>query len=157
MVLLENGDLYGMGNVEYCGGNQNYPFPIQICLNNPIQSISCCMNSTLIRTINNEWYAFGSKVRGYQESYGKPIQETPERVDDLFPKDTQVEKIVSTFYSHFMLTTDKNLYTIGFASCNEFGLNVSTFPKWTLYQDKNFVISNVQSSLCNVFLYLYSE
>lgn len=99
VVLLKDGSLYAMGN-EYCCGQattMNHFFaPVQVNIgtaNPKVESITCCSYaSTLVKTVNDQYYAFGNVSEQAKPAFGKEVCHIASRIDESFPQHIKIKK-----------------------------------------------------------------
>lgn len=156
MVLLKNGTLHAMGHKNRCGqdtaaGNFYSPAIVSVGNNAKIASIACCSQaSTIVQTVTNEWFAFGSKAQE-KPAYGKVATKTATRIDDIFPKQSKIKKLVATMNSFLMLCDDGYLYVIGNRGNGEMGMNEGKdIETWSLSMIN---VADVQTGLHNSFVF----
>lgn len=119
MVLLINGNLYGMGN-PCCCTNPKISDPVLISISSPIRFVHCFDFGTIVETENNQWYSFGDSGKNRifgEEDYpkrivcGKEFGSSIQRIDDQFPSNIQIKKFTSTKDTFFILTTNNEIYS----------------------------------------------
>lgn len=146
-----------MGWYNSCGqgaSKDHFYSPVLINVGNlnKISSFCCSKTSTIVQTMNGEWYGFGEEDYKYNTIYGKKMTLTPQRIDDAMPKGIQIKKLVATGFAFFMLTTGNDLYVVGKGKYGEMGMNnEKNIEKWTLCKTN---IADVQTGIDNSFLFI---
>lgn len=158
MVLLQDGSLHAMGYKDRCGRENATdhfycPVLVKVGNNSKIARIACCSQAcTIVETVNHEWYAFGDPAEQRKPAFGKAISKTAIRIDDVFPKNCEVKKIVSTIYSFFMLCANGDLFVVGNGGFGEMGINNGkNIDQWTLCKQN---VVDVQTGAYNSFVFL---
>lgn len=162
MVHLQNGQVYAFGHVRCCGSHNDShtiaPVQVQLPGNALVKSIRCASYSTVIQTVNDQWYGFGQNSQ-FMPAYGKPVHGDPTRIDDLFPMSSktkqrvQVHKLVADSYNFYMWTMEGELYILGMNMFGNFGLgNETAVPTWTLHPTLHNIV-DIQTSASNAFIF----
>lgn len=169
-ILLENGELYVIGNVFCCGtyvplSSEQRGMFVPTLVATSIDYICCAYASTIGKSANNKWIAFGyqdeSKCNmidfGYNQTapaYGKQVSMIPSRIDDIFPKPAcTVKKLVASWYCFFLLYEDGDLYCIGNGENFEMGMNDgANIDTWTLCKQN---VHDVHCGSVNSFVLVY--
>lgn len=157
MVLLKDGTLHAMGHRNRCGqatASDNFYSPVLVNFGNnvKISSIACCSQEcTIVKTLNNEWYAFGEPCFKSFPAYGKEVTRDPRRIDDAFPKNVIIKQLLATCHAFFMLCENGDLYVVGNGSNGEMGTKSTQIHKWTLFKQN---VAFIQTGLFNSFVFL---
>lgn len=154
IILLQNGDLYGMGLKKCCGQSKEkyfyYPALISIQHMN-FQSFVCCSWAfTMVQNSKNELYAFGSTTEQTFIKDGRVIGSEPFRMDYSFPFAKQIKKIIATNFSFFLLTNKNDLYTAGYVNSDE-KYSHTIIDKWILCKTN---VVNINTGFSNLFLFI---
>lgn len=157
VVLLQDGSLYAMGHRNRCGiqTTSDCYVPVLVHFGAKVESIACCAHAcTIVRTYNNEWFAFGetNEDTGQKKpAVGMTLCETATRIDHLFPQVSSIVKMVATAQAFFLLCDNGNLYVIGNGASGVFGLNNDhNVDVWTMCKTN---VADVQTGLRNSFVF----
>lgn len=154
IVLLEDGSLHAMGKSTCCGQTHVHKFdyfaPIQVrTCNMQVVSLCCSSACTIIKSQNNEWYAFGDASSIAVP--GKKITGAVSRIDDAFPKDAKIKKMVASMNAFFLLDDNNVLHVAGNTSYGEMGIGYYCFaPTWRICKHE---VVDVQAGAVHSFVF----